>query len=124
MTVNLGPWYPTMDTMSDDPSGEFGYNPRCLRRDLLNDVSAEFYTTANLLNLTVGTASKHISTFQSELWGRFDDAFLGVHTTGHASVNGDQSSVYSSVVDPLFFLHHSSRSYIDYGKDIMRINLG
>lgn len=108
MTVNLGPWYPTMDTMADDPSGEFGYNPRCLRRDLLNYVSAEYYTTANLLNLTTGIASKKISTFQTELWGRFDDVFLGVHTAGHASVNGDQSSVFSSVVDPLFFLHHAS----------------
>lgn len=108
MTVNLGPWYSTMDTMLDSPSGEYGYNPRCLRRDLLNDISAQYFTTANLLNLTTGIASKKISTFQVELWGRFDDDFLGVHTTGHLAINGDQSSASTSVVDPLFFLHHAS----------------
>lgn len=97
-----------MDTMVEDPNGEFGYNTRCLRRDLLNDLSAEYFTTANLLNLTTGIASKEIFTFQPELWGRFDDGFLGVHTTGHIAVNGDQSSIFSSVVDPLFFLHHAS----------------
>lgn len=121
MTVKLGPWYPTMNTMSDDPGGEFGYNPRCLRRDFLNDLSAETYTAANLFNLTAGIASQKMSTFQTELWGRFDDQFFGVHTAGHATVNGDQSSVFSSVVDPLFFLHHSSKSWWQRGKQRDRL---
>lgn len=109
MTVNLGPWYPTMDGMTNDPNGEFGYNPQCLSRDLSNYVSSEYFTTANLMNLTVGYASTNISTFQVEFWGRFTDGFLGMHTTGHVSVGADASSLYSSITDPTFFLHHGSK---------------
>lgn len=97
-----------MEGLDADPNGEFGYNPHCLRRDLLSSASAEYFTATNLLNLTVGAASKNISLFQSELQGRFTDGFLGIHTTGHVSVGGDASSIFSSVVDPTFFLHHAS----------------
>lgn len=111
MTVNLGPWFPTMSGLDPDhqPAGEFDYNPHCLRRDLLSSATAEYFTAANLLNLTVGRASESISSFQSELQGRFADGFLGMHTTGHVSVGGDASSIFSSVVDPSFFLHHASK---------------
>lgn len=109
MTVNLGPWYPSMDGLEADPNGAFGYNPHCLRRDLLNSAASEYFTVANLLNLTIGVASQNISTFQSELWGRFTDGFLGMHTVGHLAVGGDASSVFSSIADPTFFLHHASK---------------
>lgn len=114
MTVNLGPWYPSMDSLDSDPNGEFGYNPHCLKRDLLSSASEEYFTAANLLNLTIGAASKSISLFQSELQGRFTDGFLGIHTTGHVSVGGDASSIFSSVVDPTFFLHHASAYITDF----------
>lgn len=109
MTVNLGPWFPAMEGLDSDPNGEFGYNPHCLQRDLQSDVTAQYFTAANLLNLTVGDASGNITLFQNELQGRFGDGFLGIHTTGHVSVGGDASSIFSSVVDPSFFLHHASQ---------------
>lgn len=117
MTVNLGPWFATMDGLEDSPN-EFDYNPHCLRRDLLNSASSEFFTAANLLNLTVGDASKNIALFQSELQGRFSDGFLGIHTTGHVSVGGDASSIFSSVVDPSFFLHHASKRNSSWLRDL------
>lgn len=108
MTVNLGPWFPAMNGLEQSPDGEFAYNPHCLRRDLQSAVTSQYFTAENLLNLTIGAASKSVSSFQDELQGRFADGFLGMHTTGHVSVGGDASSIFSSITDPSFFLHHAS----------------
>jgi hypothetical protein len=55
------------------------YNPRCIRRDLNAKVSAKFFNTANLLNLTIGDASETVELFQNEFNGRPQDGgFLGL----------------------------------------------
>ncbi|KAK1531793.1 hypothetical protein CPAR01_11442 [Colletotrichum paranaense] len=107
MTVNLGPVNPGMDGLEASPTGKLGYNPRCLSRDMSNYTASTWFTNENMLNITVGAASKSIELFQNELQGRFSDGFLGMHASGHFSVNGEASDLYSSPVDPSFFLHHA-----------------
>ncbi|TDZ38838.1 Tyrosinase-like protein orsC [Colletotrichum spinosum] len=107
MTVNLGPVNPGMDGMEASPNGRLGHNPRCLSRDLSAAAMSTWMTNENMLNLTVGPASKNVELFQNELQGRFADGFLGMHAAGHFSVNGEASDLYSSPVDPTFFLHHA-----------------
>lgn len=60
-------------------SGLDDYNPRCIRRDLNAYVSSKFYTTENLLNLTIGDASATVELFQNEFNGRpQDNGFMGL----------------------------------------------
>ncbi|KAK7988022.1 hypothetical protein PG989_008337 [Apiospora arundinis] len=106
MTVNLGPISPAMDGMTKVPS-TFAWNPRCLRRDLSAYTAESWLTTTNLLNITTGPAARTIETFQNELQGRFADGFLGMHAAGHYVLGGDAADLYSSPVDPAFFLHHA-----------------
>ncbi|KAI8257254.1 Tyrosinase-like protein orsC [Colletotrichum sp. SAR11_239] len=107
MTVHLGPVSPGMDGLEVNPNGPMEYNPRCLRRDLSAYSASTWMTTDNLVNVTMGQASRNISTFQNELQGRFGDGFLGMHAAGHFVANGDASDLYSSPTDPTFFLHHA-----------------
>ncbi|WYZ44850.1 hypothetical protein EsH8_VIII_000166 [Colletotrichum jinshuiense] len=107
MTVNLGPVNPGMDGMVANPNGKLGYNPRCLSRDLNAYTATKWFTNENMVNITVGKASQNVELFQNELQGRFADGFLGMHAAGHFSVNGEASDLYSSPVDPTFFLHHA-----------------
>ncbi|KAJ5013042.1 Tyrosinase-like protein orsC [Colletotrichum sp. SAR 10_99] len=107
MTVNLGPVNPGMDGMEASPAGRLGHNPRCLKRDLSSYTMTNWMTNENMANITIGAASRNIELFQNELQGRFADGFLGMHAAGHFSVNGEASDLYSSPVDPSFFLHHA-----------------
>ncbi|KDN71871.1 hypothetical protein CSUB01_10977 [Colletotrichum sublineola] len=107
MTVNLGPVSPGMRGLEVNPKGAMEYNPRCLRRDISAITAFKYFTSNNLLNITVGQASKSIKTFQDELQGRFDQGFLGLHASGHFVANGDASDLYASPTDPSFFLHHA-----------------
>lgn len=86
------------------------YNPRCLKRDLTTAASSGWLTIPNLLNVTVGQASKNIGTFQDEFQAgpsRFAQGFLGLHAAGHFAIGGDAGDFFSSPVDPAFFLHHA-----------------
>jgi tyrosinase len=107
MVVNLGPVSPGMDGLLPNPKGPMAHNPRCLRRDLNSYATKTWMTAANLLNITVGSASGTIQLFQDELQGRFSDGFLGIHAAGHYTAGGDATDLFSSPTDPSFFLHHS-----------------
>lgn len=91
---------PVVETLAD-------HNPRCVQRDLNTYAMKTWYTTTNLLNVTIGPASKTHRLFWTEIQGRYPDQFLGLHTTGHYSINGDNTDLYSSPNDPAFFLHHA-----------------
>ncbi|KAJ8116538.1 hypothetical protein OPT61_g2067 [Boeremia exigua] len=106
MIVNLGPIHPSMKGQEKVDSN-FKHNPRCLKRDLTTYTSQKWLTVDNLLNLTTGDASKSIQSFQDEFQGRFGDGFLGLHAAAHYSIGGDAGDIYSSPVDPVFFLHHA-----------------
>ncbi|KAM0811794.1 hypothetical protein AB5N19_12150 [Seiridium cardinale] len=106
MTANLGPISPTMAGQTKVNS-TFQYNPRCLKRDLSAYTASNWLTLPNLLNLTLGSAASSVETFQNELQGRFSQGFLGLHAAGHFSIGGDAGDLFSSPVDPAFWLHHS-----------------
>lgn len=106
MTVHLGPVDPAMRGLEPSPDS-MGYNPRCLSRDFSTFVAERFFTYRDVLNITVGEASRNIETFQNEFQGRFPDAFLGLHTSGHIALGGEATDLFSSPNDPVFFLHHA-----------------
>lgn len=105
--ASIGPFNPAMDGMGPIVETLADYNPRCVQRDLNTFAMKTWYTTENLLNVTIGAASKTHRSFWSEIQGRYPDQFLGLHTTGHYSINGDNTDLYSSPNDPAFFLHHA-----------------
>jgi tyrosinase len=88
------------------------YNPRCLKRDLSSYTASTWLTIGNLLNLTIGPASASVYTFQNELQGRFTDGFLGLHAGGHFTIGGDAGDIFSSPVDPAFWLHHAMLDHV------------
>ncbi|KAH7067656.1 hypothetical protein BKA63DRAFT_479709 [Paraphoma chrysanthemicola] len=106
LQINLGPVSPTM-AGETRVTERLAYNPRCAKRDLTTFASSTWLTVENLYNLTLGTASENIETFQNEFQGRFADGFLGLHAAGHFALGGDAGDLYSSPNDPVFFLHHA-----------------
>lgn len=84
-----------------------GHNPHCLSRDLSAFTATNWLTLENILNITVGAASRSVLSFQNELQGRFTDGFLGLHTAGHGVMGGVAGDIFASPVDPVFFLHHA-----------------
>ncbi|KAK8096989.1 Tyrosinase-like protein orsC [Apiospora kogelbergensis] len=105
-TANMGPVRPGMQNMSAIPDFTV-YNPRCLRRDLSSYVTSKWFTTANLLNVTIGPASQTHYSYWREVQGRYPDQFLGLHTSGHYAMGADATDLYSSINDPAFYLHHT-----------------
>ncbi|KAI8625303.1 Di-copper centre-containing protein [Xylariaceae sp. FL1651] len=104
--INLGPVLPVQDGMSASPT-PLGFNPHCLARDLSSFTALNWLTLQNILNITVGDASKSVLLFQNELQGRFTDGFLGLHTAGHGVMGGTSGDLFGSPVDPVFWLHHA-----------------
>lgn len=107
MELHLGPVRPAMRGLDPSPTGQLGYNPRCLSRDLSPLIMNQFFTLQNLVNITIGAASHSINAFQTEFQGRFGDGFLGLHTAGHTGLGGEATDVFSSPNDPTFWLHHA-----------------
>lgn len=124
MTVHLGPVAPSMAGLAANPSadGVLGYNPRYLSRDLSNYTAASWFTETNLLNITTGVASASIALFQDELQGRFGDLFLGMHATGHISVGGEASDLFSSINDPTFLFHHAMVDHVYWIWQALHLN--
>lgn len=96
-----------MDGLGPVVTGLNDYNPRCVKRDLNSYAASKWYTTENLLNVTIGQASWTHASYWQEVQGRYPDQFLGLHTTGHYVINGENTDLYSSPNDPVFFLHHA-----------------
>lgn len=86
---------------------QLDYNPHCVPRDLSIYTAENWFTTTNLLNLTLNGASANVITFQNELQGRFLDGFVSLHAGGHFAINGDAADLFSSSVDPAFYKHHT-----------------
>ncbi|KAF2686250.1 Di-copper centre-containing protein [Lentithecium fluviatile CBS 122367] len=103
MKVNLGPMAALGDTSppKNPRSDGYGYNPRCIKRDLSNYLTQRDATTVKIAALI--TNSKDIATFQSQM-----QAGNGVHPAGHFTISGDPGSdFYVSPGDPAFWLHHA-----------------
>jgi tyrosinase len=89
------------DILAKNPRADgFGYNPRCIIRDISNYLTTSMATTAKIASLI--TSSKDINTFQTTM-----QANPGVHMAGHYTISGDPGSdFYVSPGDPAFWLHH------------------
>lgn len=102
--VHVGPMLSVFDgfpTVQD----LFVPNPHCIRRDLNSYAATHFLTTDDLLNVTLGAASKSVKRFQEELQGGLYPGHLGLHAAGHFVLGGDGTDLFSSPNDPAFFLH-------------------
>ncbi|KAK8074628.1 Di-copper centre-containing protein [Apiospora hydei] len=79
----------------------FGHNPRCLRRDISNQLSSKYLTAQSIVNLI--TQSPGVARFQNTM-----QALNNVHTSGHFTIAGDPAGdFYTSPGDPAFYLHHA-----------------
>jgi tyrosinase len=93
--MNLGP----VSFEPSGPDGGFGYNPRCVVRDL----SPELAGFTRPTNVTAVLGCGDLACFNNEL----DDPLFGVHGSGHFQVGGIQLDVFASPSDPIFWLHHA-----------------
>jgi tyrosinase len=90
-------------------SDGYGYNPRCIKRDLSNYLTQRDATTAKIAALITG--SRDIATFQSTM-----QAGTGVHSAGHFTISGDPGSGTSptpSYLASLQCIHHA-KSVVDF----------
>ncbi|KAH6654217.1 hypothetical protein BKA67DRAFT_564442 [Truncatella angustata] len=97
----------SVDTWFDYPNvvaGPFlGYQPRCMRRDILPEFTVKWATDAHLLDLLTNSSYNTIGPFQDRL-----QAGTGLHSVGHFTYGGDPGGdIYTSPNDPMFWLHHS-----------------
>ncbi|KAF1830579.1 Di-copper centre-containing protein [Decorospora gaudefroyi] len=103
MKVNLGPVAVMADPQpARNPRVDgFGYNPRCIMRDISGYLTSRDATTEKIATLI--TNSTAIGPFQDTM-----QSFNGVHGAGHFTVAGDPGSdFYTSPGDPYFWLHHA-----------------
>lgn len=107
-TTRLGPMSPAWANLPTNPRTDgLGPNPRCLRRDINAWVSSRWTADANVSSLL--TAHADVASFQAALQGDFPNGYLGVHTGGHMTVNGDPGGdLFASPGDPIFFLQHAA----------------
>lgn len=108
MTVRLGPLSPAIDPAPPrNPRADgYGDNPRCLRRDISNQLSSRYGRTQDIVALIQN--SRNIATFQDTMQAVTPNGGMGVHNAGHFTIAGDPGGdFYISPNDPAFWLHHS-----------------
>jgi tyrosinase len=120
-TVNLGPIATLWKEIPENPDavsaklhripGGRGYNPRCLRRDILKQLSMYATSDANVTDLI--TNNNDYTSFQTafeSVPNATDKAVpAGVHFGGHYTWGGDPGGdFFTSPGDPAFWLHHAS----------------
>ncbi|TDZ16208.1 Tyrosinase-like protein orsC [Colletotrichum orbiculare MAFF 240422] len=107
LSANLGPVQPQQDGIVGVGTAEkLKYNPHCVTRDLSSWLAGKIYTKDAFLNVTVRETAKDIASFQQELDSQ-SVGLPGVHAGGHQTISGSNSDLYSGVVDPAFYLHHT-----------------
>lgn len=88
MEVNLGPAslaVPGNQTIiADNP---LAYNPRCLKRDLTDEIIREFASWGSTLDLILN--NDNIADFQLVMQGVPGSGNIGVHGGGHYAMGGD-----------------------------------
>jgi len=111
MVVRLGPVSPLVDPAppKNPRSDGYGDNPRCLRRDISNQLSSKYSRTEDIVSLI--TTSNDIGTFQTVMQGvggfGVGATGMGVHGAGHFTIAGDPGGdFYTSPNDPAFWVHH------------------
>lgn len=122
MVITLGPMAPVINPAPPrNPRADgYGYNPRCLRRDISNILSRQNLRPQDVASLITG--SNNIGSFQDTMQavGGFGGGFpgfpgggqqqfiMGVHGAGHYTISGDPGGdFYTSPNDPAFYVHHA-----------------
>lgn len=112
MVVHLGPVSPSVDPAPprNPRSDGYGDNPRCLRRDISNQLSSRYSRTEDIVSLI--TNSRDLATFQNVMQGAggfgLGGGGMGVHSAGHFTIAGDPGGdFYTSPNDPAFYTHHA-----------------
>ncbi|KAK4208273.1 tyrosinase [Rhypophila decipiens] len=112
MSLNLGP------VALDAPGGvrytaptgnPLDYNPRCLKRDLTDEIIRTYVNANATLNNII--QAPDIATFQSIMQGPVIDGkkLIGIHGGGHFSLGGDPArDLYTSPGDPVFYFNHAA----------------
>ncbi|KAK3316884.1 hypothetical protein B0H66DRAFT_626479 [Apodospora peruviana] len=112
LTVNMGPV--ELDAPGgihksanlSAPGGVFAYNPRCVKRDLTDEINRKYSSAALTLSNILDT--KNIDEFQTLMQGAPANA-IGIHGGGHYSLGGDPGrDVFASPGDPAFYLLHGN----------------
>ncbi|KAF4459570.1 FAD binding domain-containing [Fusarium albosuccineum] len=107
LSANLGPVQPQQDGIIGlGTENKLQYNPHCVQRDLSSWLATRIYTKEAFLNATVRETAKDIASFQAEIDNQ-SSGLPGVHAGGHQTISGSNSDLYSGVVDPAFYLHHT-----------------
>ncbi|KAI8167377.1 hypothetical protein K4K49_005289 [Colletotrichum sp. SAR 10_70] len=107
LSANLGPVQPQQDgIVGVGTADKLRYNPHCVKRDLSSWLATRIYTEDAFLNATVRDTAKDIASFQSEIDSQ-SVGLPGIHAGGHQTISGSNSDLYSGVVDPAFYLHHT-----------------
>jgi tyrosinase len=108
MSVNVGPLSPSVDTSENTPRNPradgYGYNPRCLRRDVNSYFTTQFIRPVDIANHINSTSD--MLTFETSSQTDTAKAFC-LHTSGHYTIWGDPGGdFYVSPGEPVFWLHH------------------
>lgn len=109
LTVNLGPL--TLDLpgggVETAPSGNaLDWNPRCLKRDLVDYINQRFANASSVLSQIL--KPQNVYDFQLQMQAVPGTGELGVHGGGHYAIGGDPArDVAVSPGDPIFYLHHA-----------------
>nr|XP_036574338.1 FAD binding domain containing protein [Colletotrichum truncatum]KAF6780753.1 FAD binding domain containing protein [Colletotrichum truncatum] len=107
LSANLGPIQPQQDGLIGIGTADtLRYNPHCVTRDLSSWLASRIYTKDAFLNATVRETAKNIASFQNEIDSQ-SGGLPGVHAGGHQAISGSNSDLFSGVVDPAFYLHHT-----------------
>ncbi|KAF6794286.1 Grixazone synthase 3 [Colletotrichum sojae] len=107
LSANLGPVQPQQDgIVGVGLADKLRHNPHCVKRDLSSWLATRIYTEDSFLNVTVGETARDVASFQGQLDGQ-SSGLPGVHAGGHQAISGSNSDLYSGVVDPAFYLHHT-----------------
>ncbi|KAL2143111.1 hypothetical protein VTI28DRAFT_325 [Corynascus sepedonium] len=109
MVVHLGPVSPAVNPAppANPRTDGYGDNPRCLRRDMSNQLTSKYARTQDIVSLIENSAD--IGTFQNVMQGTGGGglAGMGVHGAGHFTIAGDPGGdFYTSPNDPAFWVHH------------------
>ena len=87
LVVHLGPNLPAMDGLP--PSGGDGLqdNARCLRCDLSGWTASRWLKVEDILDAI--NKNPTAAQFHRTMLGRFEEGFLGIHSSAHFTIGGD-----------------------------------
>ncbi|KAF5646981.1 tyrosinase central domain protein [Fusarium tjaetaba] len=108
ITVNLGPVGLALVGNKTDTSGAgCKYNPRCLKRDLTDEILYCYVNKTSFLTLLRDTDD--IWWFQTIMSGPWGSRDIGIHPGAHNSLGGDPGrDFWVSPGEPAFWAHHAN----------------